>query len=64
MSVGRVFGQHGIKADEELGNREIMFRAKPRSKSNTYIKSTSQMSFQKIPKHQLGFYLHGQPLDR
>ena len=48
-----------IRADEEMGNSRIMFRAKPRAKSSLYFKPTSQMEFVKVPRHGLGFFLTG-----
>ena len=52
-----------IRGDAEMGNQNVMFRARPRTKSNVYLKLTSQMPFMPIERHGLGFYLKGQPLD-
>ncbi|MCP3980298.1 MAG: carboxypeptidase-like regulatory domain-containing protein [bacterium] len=52
-----------IRGDRELGNENVMFRAKPRTKSNVYLKMTSQMPFTPIERHGLGFFLKGHPLD-
>lgn len=53
-----------IRDDQEMGNANVMFRAKPRATGGVYLKGTSQMEFIKIPKHTLSFYLMGQRLSR
>jgi hypothetical protein len=51
-----------IRDDREVGNANVMFRAKPTSKGNLYYKLTSQMPFQKVKRHRLSFFLSGHPL--
>ena len=51
-----------IRDDREMGNANVMFRAKPRATGGVFLKGTSQMEFIKIPKHTLSFYLMGQRL--
>ena len=51
-----------IRDDRELGNANVMFRAKPTSKGNLYYKLTSQMPFQQLNRHRIGFFLLGHPL--
>lgn len=52
-----------IQDDRAAGNANVMFRARPRSRTNLYHKSTSQMPFREVPRHSLGFYLVGYPLE-
>jgi hypothetical protein len=51
-----------IRDDREAGNANVMFRAQPKSKGNLYYKLTSEMPFQKVKRHRLGFFLLGHPL--
>ena len=52
-----------IRDDKDVGNANVMFRAKPRTRANLYHKLTSQMPFLKLRRHSLGFYLLGYSLD-
>jgi len=52
-----------VRDDRETGNANVMFRAKPRSKGNLYLKPTPQMPFFKVRRHGSGFHLIGYSLD-
>jgi hypothetical protein len=52
-----------IQDDRETGNANVMFRARPGSKTNLYHKSTSQMPFTRVRRHSLGFYFVGYSLE-
>jgi hypothetical protein len=53
-----------IRDDREMGNANVMFRARPKTKANLYYKPTSQMPFRKVDRHRVGLFLLGHPLDR